>query len=237
MNLDRLFAIGGFVLGIPGVVALFFSADVSVGASAIVVAFLAIALSFAVTYYKNRPPYKFKKAEATLDIKARDGSVATLTKIYKFVPNIRDQHTFIHRNIAADGTVNNFQWENGAIDPHWLRKVLHQYEVTIDFGYPPLRVGQTVDHKLQYDVLNSFPAQKEGWFFVVEYPFKHLHLTLKFPEDRPITSLESSRTIGASVQSLGLGLDAVKAAGNRQYIELDIKKPKLGAQYEIWWRW
>lgn len=231
MTPDRILAIIGVILGLPGVLTLALTANQTLAITAGVLAVLLLGAAYYVRHILNAPPYRVKDAKVTLSF-PEDHRRAILRKEYRIVPNFGHLRQMEHKNIAADGQIENICWDDRPVPPSNILFRLGEYEIKIDWPIPPRR-WQEFSGKLSYDCINSFDAPTEMIVYCVDFPTRCATIVVEFPHDRPCNTCEARQTRGASevpVQTPELSQD-------RRRLELKLRRPSYGAQYVIYWTW
>jgi len=233
VSIDRLLAVVGVILGLPGFVLIFSSGNAAVGDIVVAAAFLFLIVAWYVGWRLRRPPFTMKTIVVRLEIFDSGGKQARLSKTYQIRPNFRHLHQMTHRNIAADGTITDLRWNDKPISDRQIQQVLGEYEVTVDFK-TPLAVGRVFEGMLSYEAANSFLEPKEGLVYVADFRSSKVTLRIDLPQSRRCTSAELYQVRGAS--KILLAGKAV-IGENGKSITAELKRPPVGAEYGIWWEW
>ena len=231
MPLDRVLAIAGIIIGIPGVIVLFAAANETLAAFAGLLAALLLGAAFYIRYLFNAPPYTFPEVNATLEFSG-DERRAVLRKIYKIRPNYSHLRQLEHRNISADGQISNFLWNGKPIPSSSISQQMGQYEVLVNLPVIPGR-WQIFDGELSYEMKNSFNGNPESVQYCVDFPTKKVVLTILFPKNRPCLSAEARKMQGAGARPI----EMPTISQNGRELALTIKRPTYGATYTIYWHW
>lgn len=80
---------------------------------------------------------------------------------------------------------------------------------------------------------DSFANNTEFLIYSPDHVTKAAKIRIEFPDDSPCLSTEARFSRGAG----DLPFPAPKRSPNGDWIEIEIEKPKLGADYKIIWRW
>jgi hypothetical protein len=160
MTLDRVLAIIGVILGIPGVVILVLSANQTVAILAGILAALLLGAAYFIRYILNAAPYDVREANVTLTF-PNNPQTAILTKAYRIVPNFSHLREIEHKNIAADGKIQNICWDDQPVPANRIVHRLGEYEIKIDLPFNPRR-WQEFRGKLSYECIDSFNANTES---------------------------------------------------------------------------
>lgn len=232
MNLDRLLALSGIIVGLPGFFFLFLSANTVVSSIAVFFGFSLLAAAYLVFYFSGLPPYSVRNADVTLTLHDGHGKAATLSKEYEIRPNYRHLSIMTHRNIASDGETLNISWDDKPVSENDIKKILGEYEVTIKFPNT-LKRWRNFKGKLSYSVQDSFLQDHEGIHWVADFPTKNAKIRIILPDDRPCKRSTSYKILGAQK----VAFSEPHISKNGKSIELEIKRPPIGSEYAIYWDW
>ena len=231
MHWDRWLAIIGLIIGLPGFL-LLFGPHFALASMAAMAGVVLLGAAAWVRYRTSLPPYTFKRIVTHLEIADSGGKLATITKTYKIRPNYGHLDILKHRNIAADGQLSEFRWNDKLIDENCIERHLGDYVITVRFG-ACLPAFKEFPGKLSYKLVDSFCGDPEGLIWVSDFPTRLSILKVSLPQDRPCTSVSGHVYMGGIQKQLN---SIQKSNGNKE-IELKIRRPKTGAEYEIVWSW
>lgn len=231
MPIDRVLAIVGIIIGLPGVLILFVTANETLAVFAGILAALLLGAAFYIRYIFNAPPYTFREVNATLEFPS-DEQMAVLRKAYKIRPNYAQLHQIELKNIAADGRISNFLWNDKPIPSHAITTRMGQFVVRIDLPFNPGR-WRTFEGKFSYEIRNSFNENPEWMEYTVDFPTKIATLTILFPKTKPCLSTEAHKKRGAG--SIPIQMPTRYQDGMK--LELTLKRPSYGGTYYIYWHW
>ncbi len=226
--MDRILSLIGILVGLPGFILLFFDGHALLAAAF----FVAMVVLLLAAWLVSLPPFTMKSIDVELIIHEVDGSKATLSKTYQIRPNYGHLEHLTHRNIAADGSVSNIRWDDQPVPCKNIEKVMAEYHVTIRFP-SPLERWRTFPGKLSYDLDNSFPATLEGLVYVADFPVKTAKITVRLPAGRKCSKANATMVRGGRKVPIK---HLYQNDGGTQ-IQLKLKKPVVGAEYEIFWYW
>lgn len=232
MSLDRILAVAGVILSLPGFLLLFLNRNETVGAAFVLLGLVVLLAALIYHYWTEIQPYTVIEMEGQLVIKTRDGASATLTKQYRIRPNYSHLNTLTHRSIASDGRVENIRWDDQPVPPANISRVLGEYHVTVNFR-PPKQRFKAFDGKLSYDLLDSFPASREVLGYVADFPTKQARISVELPADRPCHNAEVYVSRGAGEKLM----KPPTRSANRCSIAVTLKRPATAARYNIYWDW
>lgn len=225
LNIKDVLAIGGIIVGLPSFIGLF------VQGHYVLAIFVIIFVSTLVFYYWDahlQKDYTVLSRESTLRILDERGERAVSEKKLKIRSNHRGLSQYVHRNISSDGDMI-FSTDHGTLD---IRRSAGDYTVTHRFPNP-LRKWQKIDLKLIQQFDNSFTQNTEGVIIWSDYKTKKATVKVILPETRPCTTARMICREGSDEKILG----EPHISPNRQEISWNIKRLKVGTEYEIEWDW
>jgi hypothetical protein len=229
--LDRALGIAGIVLGLPSFLILFLDGFQAVAVITLILAAVLIIAAAIVRWYLRLPEYTMKHVEVTLKFLDDVGAQAVLIKKYRIRPNSFHSREIIHRNNAADGDLINIRWNGQLVPQGQIAEVLGEFEIKIDF-LAPKPWWRSFDGELSYDLVNSFPGEREGLRYVVDFPATKVSFKIEMPSNRPCTDVEAtSRAGGEKV------LPRPKVTNGGKLVTMSVKRPYPGGEYRIAWRW
>lgn len=225
-NTDRIIALASLFLGIPGVIALFYSDHIVIG---ILVTTLAVLLLI-VWHFSNKQSFTILDIEKKLKLNDDKGIAATLIRHQKTRANHSGLTEFwCSRSICGDGTIKNILIDGNP--PHEITTDAGDTQVCMKFKRPK-KAGESFDFVLSIDLENTFLGATEAMIHVIEMETKKLRLIVEFPTNR-------KPTIARAI--LRYGGNPYKELGNPEIrgekIEWEIKRPRLGAEYCLEWDW
>jgi len=232
MTIDRILAVVGIFLGLPGFLLLFFTGYRTEAILALGLGLTLFSSPIIVTWLLSLPPYSITEAKVALSFDKDSIQKATITKEYKIRPNQRHLTVLSLRNIAADGKVENLRWNGNLIPKEWLREVLGEYEVTIHFPGPHA-LWKEFSGALSYEVTDSFNGNPEGLVYAPDHPTKVAQIEVTFPNNRPCRSANAYRVEGAG--QIPIAGPEIFESGLR--LKATIKRPTPGTEYWFWWNW
>lgn len=220
----------GAILALPSILALFFTPYQTAAILGLVLASLLIGGSFAVAWIIGLPPWTIIESRTTLTIHRTDGGLATWTKIIKARPNHQGQTQFIHRNIRAEGGVNNFRLD-GTPSPY--THFLGEYIVHEGFGRQVV-MWRVIESRLSYDLHNSFMNPQEYIFIQPDFFTRKATVEIYLPQGRPVTGIpEAYCEIGAETRPMGHPVPS----DDGLRISWEARRLKPGYRYFIRWNW
>lgn len=138
---------------------------------------------------------------------------------------------FWYRNISADGDIENILIDGN--EPDEEKTEAGDRLVCKRFGRP-LQRGDTFLMELSYDLLKSFSGNPEGLIHVVDYKTKKLRMVVNFHTDKPCRTARAFLRFGGQAHK---PLPQPTLNSNKTKIEIEIKRPRLGADYYLEWDW
>ena len=149
---------------------------------------------------------------------------------------IRPNHSYLrqmeHKNIAADGNITNICWNNTPINQANISRKLGKYVVRVDFPVAP-KLWATFDGALSYELEDCFGSSNEGIVYCVDFPTKSAKIIVMFPPNRRCKKAQARKLHGAG--ELVLDDPTISPSGDK--LELTIRHPTLGANYSVYWEW
>lgn len=221
------------LIGIPGFLLILASEKYAIFFLVVtIVVVIAIAARIIRKLLKS-PPFIMKSVDVYLEIHDTNGALATLKKEYQVVPMFEHLQEMSHRNIAADGAIENLCWNGTPIPAKQIETIMGEHLITIKFPGPLKRRKQFAGC-LSYDAKDSFSSTQESLFYVVDFPAKKVNITINFPAGRVAKTAHGYRVAGSGKELLGTQpvLD-----GNVRTIKLELKSPRVGDEYEIAFGW
>ena len=178
-----------------------------------------------------RSDYTFNEANVILSFPT-DISVAHLVKEYKIVANRPNLRQMIHKNIAADGPIEDIRWNDQPVPQKQITKRLGEYIARIDFPIPH-KIGAPFSGKLSYICKDSFSGNPEALVYCVDFDTKVARIRVNFPPDKKCISARASRTLGAGEEDI----HDPYVPPDGSYLELKLERPEIGSEYNIYWNW
>lgn len=222
---DIIIGLASLFLSIPGFLLLFYSDHIAVGILAIIIS---VVLGI-IWYWLNKQPFTILMIEKTLIIYDVNGKKANLCRKQNTRANHKGLTEFWCRNISADGSISNICINNEK--PVETRVEAGDLQVCARFKKPK-HAGDKFNLVISYDLENAFQQQTESLIHVVSMETKNLKMRVEFPKDRlPKTATATLRFGGDTYKEL----PAPEIFGNT--VIMEIKKPRLGAEYCLEWEW
>jgi hypothetical protein len=237
---DRIVGILGLLLGLPALFE-FFKARFT-NALLLVVLILLITGYLLYRYMDKHRKIReirenslFTHLEVETILSFRDPAGALATQTTKI--HAQANHTGItqlwFRNLNADGQMNNFKMNGTLVPPNLVRRKAGGYEVCKEFDRP-LRAGDTYKATLTYDLINSFPKEREGTTHVVFTATKKLKMRVEFHQQKvgrePLFFMERGGGIAEQ-------LAPPRPDGFALEVESEGEDLQIGAYYTIEWVW
>jgi len=233
MSLDRGLAVAGALLSLPGFMLLFFTDHQTTAILAVFIGLGILVSARTVQYLTNLPPFTMKSVAVVLTFKDDHGKHAVLSKHYVIRPNFNNLGEMAHRNIASDGAVSNICWNDEPVPAADIRTVLGEYEVTVRFRNQQPRKWHLFQGKLSYMLTDSFNGNEEGLMYVVDFPARAVSFRVDLPAKRRCRSATAYRLEGSGRTALQPPL----ISGDGATISLTVKRPRVGSEFAIYWRW
>ncbi len=228
MNLSLILQIISLVLTLPGIIALFCLP----GYQAFAVLAILVGLAFFIWWQLlNYPLWTVIEMLRMIEIKVADGSFATATKNARMRANHKGLTEYVHRRIRSDGDINNFQLHSKPVPLHDIQRRAGEYMVWERF--PPMRIWQSRNSTLSYDLLNSFPTTHEFSGYIPDYHTKKVKIEVHFPLQRPARNARAYSGSGAETQEL----NPPELSSDGCVIIWERKNLKPGSYYRVEWDW
>jgi hypothetical protein len=229
MNVDRVLAIVGIAIGIPGFLLLFISDQWVHGVLVLLLVCALAAWWFYARWRDNLPVFTVLELTKRLTIISADGRSASLARSQKVRINHKGITEWWCRQISADGTVTNITIDQ--LPPDVTTSTGGTIQVCRRFQYPKQR-GEEWESTLTYNIADSFTKPHEELIHMVAFRTKKLVLEVELP--RNCTHADLRFTFGGEQ---GEKLSDPELSNNNRTITATIKRPRIGAQYHLGWEW
>lgn len=229
MNLDRVLALIGVAIGIPGFLILFMS-DQWVHGVLVLLLVCALGAWWFYAWWRDKlPVFTVLELAKKLTITTPDGRTATLTRTQKVRINHKGITEWWCRNISADGAISNIN-----IDQHPPDVTINTggtIQVCRRFPYPKQR-GEEWESTLSYDIADSFIKPREELRHLVTFKTKKVTIEVELP--RGCNRADLRFTFGGEEAER---LSDPELSNNNRTIKVEIKRPRIGGQYHVGWEW
>jgi hypothetical protein len=233
LSADRILAWLGLTIGLLGLIPIFRDSSAQLRL-AYCFALLLLLILFAVLYRSGRgPQYSTLSMRKTLVLKASDGSHAELLREQKIRVNFSSMSEIWCRNIVADGSIANLRIDGVAlqdVDQEWLGCLLDIRKRFLRTLYR----GDEESVLWSYDLINSFPKQKEFIDHDVTPGTQLLELVVELPEQRPCREARLEEKV-AGEPSKQLKDPEILRSGT--LVRATIRAPKEGRTIRLSWQW
>lgn len=233
MSLDRIIGIVGLLISLPGFFLLFMKDHETVGAITVLLGLILLGAAFYHRYWTNIPPYTVLRGELTLTILDAEGAAANVSNKRTIRPNFKHLTTMVHKNISADGAIDDLRLDGKPLPPSAIKRELGELQIGLSFE-PPLERFKPFETHLEYSVKDSFPEPKEALLWTCDFPTKVALITVRLPKNRPCKKAEASRMRGSGESPLG---KLPFISENRCTISIELKRPTFGERYALYWDW
>ncbi len=181
---------------------------------------------------KSRPPFSLRQQHLVFEITKPDGSQCVCRKTLKFRCNLMDQTEYVHRNIYADGPVTDFAWNGEGVMAAPVKSA-GEWVVSIR-RQPSWRVGPVHTGTLSYTVADTFRDTTEWIAYVCDRETDSAEMTICFPAARPFKRAWTTDRKAGQVTHVERDGALIQSS-----LELrrEIKNPKIGVEYYIYWEW
>lgn len=177
------------------------------------------------------PPWTVIEMRRTLEIRTKNGNLASLTKRATLRANQQGLTGFMHRRIRADGSIRNFRFNSEPVPPGDIYQDAGEY--TIYERFIPTRRWQKIESCLVYDLIDSFPTSPQCSIYHADYFTKKFILEIHFPVDRPARNPRAFSGYGAETEYF----DSPTLSANGLTIHWERYKLKPGKFYTVEWDW
>lgn len=220
------------LLAIPSLLAPWFSGPPALAAAGALAAVACAGAAFVVQRYLNLPAISIDAQVTSLTFDA-NRTVARMTKKYEFRVNRKGLDHWVHRNISSEGEISDFYWNGAPVATGDILKREGSFQVTVRNPYV-WPVGRAIQGELSYVLKDSFPSAVEYLHYVSDMPTKLAHLRIRFPPNQLCTGAYVQERRNGVVETVENGL---KRDPNGLWLELEVRKPKGGHEYTVYWHW
>lgn len=221
-------SLAGLLIGIPGFLLLFIKGNAVIGVLALIV--IGCILFF--RWYLNQPETTIIEVTKELDFHDPQARKATLVRHQTARANHKGITEFWVRNITSDGTIENILVDGKL--PDEVRHVAGTIEVCKRFQRPLVR-GRSESMNLSYDLIDSFDVGRtQAMIHTISSKTKQVRMVVNFHPDKPCTTAKLFLTFGGQEHK---ALQEPKISRKGRRIEVEIKRPQLGAEYYLEWEW
>ncbi|HEX8494328.1 MAG TPA: hypothetical protein VF658_15875 [Pyrinomonadaceae bacterium] len=227
MSREELLAWVGIFIGIPSFLLLFFTGQVIIG---IFVALIVGGLIW-FRWSLNQPEFTLLRIEKTLTFHDPKAERATFMRRQAARANHKGLTEFWIRSISADGSIENIQIDGKA--PDIMGVEAGDIAICKRFR-EPLERGAVDEMTVTYDIVNAFNGHMESTIHVVAYKTRYVRIAVETHKDRPIKSARAVLRYGGQKYKK---LPQPKLSSNNCRAEMEVKRPKLGAEYYLEWDW
>jgi len=179
----------------------------------------------------NLPSWTIIEIDRIIEIKEPDGSFATATKVTTMRANHKGLTEFTHRNIRADGTIENFRLDSATVPPSDVEKRASAYIVHERFK--ATRILEHRTSRLTYDLINSFPSSPEFTGYNPDYYTKKCKVEVHLPEGRTARKARAYSGVGAETKEL----NSPHLSSDGRTISWEGKRLRPGKLYTVEWDW
>lgn len=230
MNWDRMIAVVGVCIGIPGFLLLFLSDKWAHGVLVLLLVCLCASWWYYTIWRDKQPVFTILHLEKKIVITDSTGKAATFTRTHKLKVNHKGITEWWCRNLAADGTISNIKIDGR--DPDQTITTGGTIQICRRFPFPKER-GEVWESTLTYDLADSFVRPWEETIHYTSFKTKKLIMEVDLP--RACKRAELRFTFGG--QQSELLPTKPEVSTTKQSIRVEIKRPRLGGQYHLGWEW
>ncbi len=252
MKLNRADYLGivGLILSIPGFLVAFLIPDkVIIGVLTLLLAFVALLLSslwqreiqrrqqleIQAEIQAKLPIFSLTDHDIVLRLEDSQGSLARMRSTRNIVTNHKGVNEYWIPHLAVDGRIDeiliNDSQPDKAVQRFGELHVCKRYERNLERGD-----SRTIVLSMVWK--DCYKKQKEFFVYSVADVTDHARIRIEFPLDRPC--LLSPTSPKAYLMHHGRQFERLadpRLGSQGSPIELEIKNPRLGAEYQIEWEW
>lgn len=170
--------------------------------------------------------------KAIMEMKRLDGSLAQITKEVTLRCREGRVDSFID-SLSSDATKTSVSVTPGQIVETWREGGKTYFRSQLD---RPLEAGQSVTRRVSIQLYDSFPDDEEAFDMTVHYPTTRFTGIIRFLKGRPPLTWQALERNGPDLVPRDGDL-ARRTRKGKPELRLEIRKPRLGAQYVIRWTW
>ncbi len=228
MSLGNILGIISIIMGIPG---LWVSIGIETHREWGILA-VAVAIILAILWWiLNQPSWTIIEMMKELEIETQGSSLTTATITTKMRANHKGLTEFTHRNIRADGTINNFKLDSVKVvgtdkERRSQEHIVHERFKAMDFW-------KTRVSRLTYDLFNSFPNSTESTSYIPDYFTNKYIVEVHLPPSRPARNQKAYVGLGAEMKNLS----TPHLSNNGLVIRWESERLKPGKYYTVEWDW
>jgi len=229
---DYVLGIAGVLLAIPSLLAPWFSGPPALAVSGGISTIVCLGAAFVAQRFINLPAISID-SQITLLTFDSDCSVGKMTKRYEFRVHRKGLDHWVHRNISSEGEITDFRWNGTPVPLGDIVRREGSIQVTVRNPYVWPH-GRKIQGELSYVLRDSFPAAIEYLHYVSDMPTTTARLRVQFPQKQPCTGAYVQQRRNGVVETVE---DGLKRDPGGSWLELDVRKPKGGHEYTVYWHW
>lgn len=198
---------------------------------AIILVILAAMLYVFYRVFIGPSPWTIIETHRIVNIKKANGSLASATKNTTIRANQKGLTEFLHRNIRADGSIQNFKLGSRLVrksDVEWRAG-----EYIIHERFPAMKRFEKRESSLSYELIKSFPSKVESTGYLPDYHTRKCKIEIYFPKRRSARNPRAYAGIGAETKNL----NTPELSPDGRKISWEGKNLKPGKSYTVEWDW
>jgi hypothetical protein len=229
---DYVLGILGVLLAIPSLLAPWFSGPPALALAGAIAGIACVGAAVFVQRFLNLPAISIESQTTSITF-GNDRTVARMVKRYEFRVHRKGLDHWVHRNISSEGEISDFRWNGRPLPASDVLKRSGSIQVTVRNPYVwPLR--KNIHGELSYVLTDSFPGPVEYLQYVSDMPTKLAVLRVQFPPGQHCTDVYVQERRNGVVETLDNG---VRRSPDGHWLEFEVRKPKGGYEYTVYWHW
>jgi hypothetical protein len=220
------------VLSLPSTLLLFYNGRVVIGVLVLLLAAVIIASAYGYRWYVNQPSVTLVNHEKTLTFEDKDAHKAVQVSKMRVRANHKGVQRFRIGALGSDGTIGKILIDGK--EPSSTRVVAAMQEVYKVFDSPLAR-GEERDVTGSAEFFDSFQPGTARWINGVGLKTRRLHMKVVFHPERICKDIRAYVLYSGEVDDWIT--EPLKVSADRREAELEVLKPKRGAEYSLEWDW
>jgi hypothetical protein len=229
---DYVLGILGILVAIPSLLAPWFSGSPALALAGAIAALACVGAAIVAQRFLNLPAISIDSQTTSITFDT-DRALARMVKRYEFRVHRKGLDHWVHRNLSSEGQITDFRWNGTLVPAGDIVKRSGSIQVTVRNPYVwPL--GKKIQGELSYVLRDSFPGAVEYLQYVSDMPTKVALLRVQFPLNQHCTDAYVQERRNGVVETVANGLERDSQG---RWLELEVRKPKGGHEYTVYWHW